>query len=574
MQKNAKKNPETSELPIKSGISGYEFRKESFKLLREATRDLGWKYRLWIPVSVLLASVFLLPPRLFQFFTENITRISDIDGESFLRQLVVFGLLIAACLWIGIFLGGVLAEWLRLVISVNLRKAALGSMLESKLEKIDDAERGDWMTRMTGDLSSCEDFLSDSIPEQIRNLTIMIGAAVLFAVYSGWVALVPIGAAVLLGWFNLFAQKKMAPVLGQSREIEGGIFQTIIESFEGIRTIRSFGGETSVRENLSDQLANLKRVGMRIIRIMAGLMGLNEMASQIVVTIILTIVAYRITGDDLTVADALFYPFYLTLFLNSAKGLVAAAYDWNRFFVEGGRLASLLYDDSGKVDSEFEVKGVVGVTALWGKGIEIRYGDDPPVVRDFDFHIERGDLLVLMGPSGCGKSTILEVMAGLRDHSGGELFLSTESESRDQVPIIPKSICAFVEQQPYLFVGTIRDNICLGQPSLYDVEVMSVVKAVGLEEVVNERGGLDAVLRDRGRNWSVGQQYRLALCRALVSNRPFLMLDEPFAALDTESVVEVVRTFALAKRMGAGIVLVTHSIPDELEPDKVTTLGS
>ncbi|MDF1816334.1 MAG: ATP-binding cassette domain-containing protein, partial [Verrucomicrobiales bacterium] len=136
-------------------------------------------------------------------------------------------------------------------------------------------------------------------------------------------------------------------------------------------------------------------------------------------------------------------------------------------------------------------------------------------------------------------------------------------------PMIPKSLCAFVEQQPYLFVGTIRENISLGHTQLFDVEMMSVIKAVGLEETVTRRGGLDTSLADRGRNWSVGQQYRLALCRALLSQRPFLMLDEPFASLDDESVGDVIKTIELAKKAGAGIVVVTHVLPEGLKPDQM-----
>ncbi|MDF1816333.1 MAG: ABC transporter ATP-binding protein, partial [Verrucomicrobiales bacterium] len=356
---------------------------------------------------MLLASVFLLPPYFLKYFTETVTRIDEVSGRSFLQELIIFGVIISICLWVGLFLSGVLAEWLRIQISINLRNDALASLLESKLERIDDAQRGDWMTRMTSDLSSCEDFLSDSLPRQIRNLTILLGSAILFAVNSGWIAAIPVVSALFLGWFNVFSQKKMAPVLGEAREIEGGIFQTIIESFEGLRTIRSFGGEESIRHNLNQQLQNLKAAGMRIIKIMSGLMGLNEMISQIVITLILTLVAFRITGDSLTVTDALVYPFFINIFLNAAKTLVAAAFDWNRFFIEGGRLASVIYDSSGKLRDEDDLRGVTGAEAIGGDGIEIRYGDSPPVVRDFDFVVNRGEIVVMKGPSGSGKSTLL-----------------------------------------------------------------------------------------------------------------------------------------------------------------------
>ncbi|MCG8603338.1 MAG: ATP-binding cassette domain-containing protein, partial [Verrucomicrobiales bacterium] len=131
---------------------------------------------------------------------------------------------------------------------------------------------------------------------------------------------------------------------------------------------------------------------------------------------------------------------------------------------------------------------------------------------------------------------------------------------------------AFVEQQPYLFVGSVRDNITLGSESVTDEEVRGALREVGLEELIQRRGGLDHVLTDRGRNLSVGQQYRLALCRALVCGRPFLLMDEPFAALDIESVELVSKAMQQEKAKGTGIMLITHLLPEHLNADRVVEM--
>ena len=573
MQKKDKEISNSEEFLGSEEVSPANFQKESLRLLRELTRELGWKYRLWIPLSILLASIFLLPPRLLQFFTENVVRIGEIDGAEFLRQLIIFGLLVAGSLWAGIFLGGVLAEWLRLQIGVRLRSAAMESMLEARIERIDQASRGDWMTRLTSDLSNCEDFLSDSLPEQIRHLSVLIGSAVLFAFHSSWIALIPVVAALFLASLNIFIQKKMAPALRSSREIEGDIFQTMIEGFEGLRTIRSYGSENFFREVLASKLLHLKRVGMRIIKTMSALMGLNEVAAQLVITLIVTLVAYRVAGSRLTALDALVYPFYINLFLNSAKQLVAASYSWNRFFVEGGRLAGLLYDPAMKLSFGGEVKDAVGVASISANDLEVRHvKEGPPVVTGLNLLVECGKTTALMGPSGSGKSTVLEVLAGLRSPSGGELRLSRKGGSSQSISLVPGSMCAFVEQQPCLFAGTIRDNIGLGRSEVDDLTLNEAIFSVGMKMEVDERGGLDAALDDRGRNWSVGQQYRLALCRALVSGRVFFMLDEPFASLDPESIGMVIEALEEAKEAGTGIVLATHQVPEGLIVDTICDL--
>jgi ABC-type transport system involved in cytochrome bd biosynthesis fused ATPase/permease subunit len=139
-------------------------------------------------------------------------------------------------------------------------------------------------------------------------------------------------------------------------------------------------------------------------------------------------------------------------------------------------------------------------------------------------------------------------------------------------PQAPPFLCAFVEQQPYLFVGTIRENITLESATIGDPDVWRALDEVGLCEVVERRGGLDQVLADRGRNLSVDQQYRLALCRALVCGRPFLLMDEPFAALDLQSVDRVVVALQAERAKGTGVLLITHLLPPNLEADCIVEM--
>lgn len=558
-----------------------EMRRHCFRLIREVTGQLGWKYKLWIPTAMLLSSVFLLPQWFLQFFTENSQnpqKVSETEIDQFLVLLVVFGASIAVCEWIAIFFSGVLREWLRLTVSVGLRRDAVSSLSRTRIDQLDTGHRGDWMTRLTGDLRSCEMFLTDSLTDQIRQLTMLLGTLALFLFYSGPIALVLIPAAVILLWFNTIVQRRMGPTLNEARVIEGDVFQSMIETFEGLRTIRSFGAEQFTLQRINLQLKQMFSTGMRIMKSMSGLMGLNEVGSQLVITAILTLAAYRISGDELTAADALVYPFYINLFLGSAKALAGATYEWNRFFIEGGRLATLLYDESKQVSDREEVfadleQQVANVRRLSVENLTVAYGDGPAVIEGLDFSLEAGEIVAVMGPSGCGKSTFLESFSGLRPANGGTFKVELKNGEKRVFPQSPVFLSAFVEQQPYLFVGTIRENVLMGHEGVSDEAVWQALEEVALAEIIRYRGGLDEVLTDRGRNLSVGQQYRLALCRGLVCGRPFLFMDEPFAALDLESVERVVESLHQERDRGAGVILITHLLPGRLEPTRVVNMA-
>lgn len=527
---------------------------------------------------MLLSAVHLLPPRFLQFFTERTQKLSETPADDFLTMLAIFGIAVGFAQWLGLVFDSILGEWLRLTVSIRLKHDAIDSLGRTRLDALDTAQRGDWMTRLSSDIYNAEEFLTQSLPQQITNATMMIGAAALFFVHSGAIAAIPLVAALFLGWFNIVVQRKMGPVLGHARMLEGGVFQSMIETFEGLRTIRSYGAEAFTSRKLAGKLDEVYRTGMRITRSMAFLVGVTEFVGQLVVTGLLVLVAYQIVGGDLSAEDALVYPFYITLFLGAAKGLVGSAYDWNRFFFEGGRLASLLYDDDAKEedksirfgDFEREAGRVRELSAI---GVSIAYGDNPPVVRNCDLSLARGEIVALMGESGCGKSTLTECFAGLRPAQTGGFFARTDDGSKREFPQAPPFLSAFVEQQPYLFVGSIRDNVSLGRTDIHDEAIQEALAEVGLRELVDARGGLDHVLTDRGRNLSVGQQYRLALCRALVCGRPFLLMDEPFAALDIESVERVVEAIQQEKTGDTGILLVTHLLPESLNPDRIVRLS-
>lgn len=556
-------------------------RAHSFRLIRECISGLGWRYKAYALGFILMSLVFILPPLLLEYFTKGLGTLQTASASDFLRNLVIFGLIIAVCQWIGIFVGSYLSEWLRLTVSIGLRRKVLSSLHRTQIESLDVAHRGDWLTRMTGDLRNSERFVSDSIPDQVRNLTMMVGVAAMFFYKSGAVAFIPIVAAALLFWLNVYVQKRMAPVLGQVRMLEGNIFQQMIESFEGLKTIRSYGGEAATARKVDGGLTKLFDSGLHIIRRMGALMGINELASQLVITMVLTIAALSVKRGSLQVTDVLVFPFFINMFLNAAKTLVASTYEWNRYFIEGGRLADVFYDENSHIPEPAALFGdttsIDEFRSLDVKDLTVGYGAAPPVIDGHKFHIESGEIVAIMGQSGCGKSTFLEVVAGLRSARSGEFQIS-DGPTVHQWTQVPVFLSSYVEQRPYLFVGSFRENVTLGMDDengdsrISTEQIEAALERVDLAHIVANRGGIDSVLTDRGQNLSEGQRYRLALVRALLAHRPLILLDEPFAALDDDSIALVVKAIREEAVRGAAVMLVTHLIPESMKEVRVETM--
>ena len=558
------------------GALGHQYRQQAMTLLLDQVRRLGWRYLGFVLAMMTFGLAALLPAQLFHTFT-NILSTENFEWRTFLWAVGGFGGLVAIALFLSTLASAYLKEWLRLEIESDLRRRVLQRLHQVPLQTLDGAQRGDWLTRMTGDLGQSEAFITESLPDQFRNAAILTGAASLFLYHSGTLGLVPLLTAIVIAVLNIIVQRKLAPILRDLRNLHGGIFHELIENLEGIRTIRSQKVEAYVQRRFDLKLNEITHKSMSVVKKLGFLLGSNSLLSQAMITLCLCAAAWGMTQGTLTLKEILFYPFFIGMFYGAAQGLAAATYDWNRFFNEGGRLGEILFGFYVPVDTAEWDLPVSKVNKL--EVNSLCFGPQAiSLMKDLDFQIQRGSIHTIMGPSGCGKSTFLEVLAGLRPaHSGyfkvsdgdGELLINHRLSGAG----LPINLCAYVEQHPYIFEATLRENLIFGNPDrLSDAVIWETLEQASLYHFVRSRGGLDHFLSDRGRNLSEGERYRIALCRALLLGRPFLLLDEPFASLDAVSITLISKTLAELKK-STGIVVVTHYLPEGYEAEKLTKFG-
>lgn len=542
-------------------------RTAGLKLLADVVRTLGWRYVAVIASAFALSATSLLPPELLRRFVATLGQPHAAQGLP--QQLLLWGAALAALLSFVALVTLGLREWLRLRIERLLRRRVLRTVHTVRTEALDGLERGDWLMRMSSDLHSVEGFLTESIPEQVRDAAVFCGAAALFLTHFGAIAGLALVGAALLALVNARVQTHMAPILGELRTMNGSAFQSLIEGLEGRKTVRAQKAEAQAEARFERRLAAINTAGFRIVGPLGGLMGLNQAAVQLMTACCLAGIAWAVAAGKLSVNDALVAPFYLGLFFGAAQGLAGGAYAWNRFFAEGARLADLF--DLAKRAPEEAQPHLVDLSAaatLELRNVVVGHGAHT-ATRPLSTRFDRFAIHAIVGPSGGGKSTLLEVLAGLRAPLSGQVRLAAQDDTQmwpphDGARTAHRSACAFVEQQPYVFAGTVRDNLIFGDAQrTQDCDLHHALKRVGLAARFASQGGLAARIDDRGDNLSAGERYRLSLARALLSRRPFLLLDEPFAALDPRSIDLVID--ALSEETATkGVILVTHVLPPAL----------
>jgi len=557
-------------------ISHVTRRRLALRLLRESLAALNFRFGLFFLGTVAMALITLLPPQLFLYFTEGARTLETLRADHFLRQLLIFGSVIAICLFVAAFADSLLREWLRLHAEAELRRKIMRRIHQVPLATLDEMQRGDWISRISTDLDHVELFFTDELPKQIRQGAILLGCGIYFATKSGTWTLLPLLGVALLAFTHLRIQKKLTPWMAELRHLHGGVFQFLLESFEGLRTIRSHSVEPFIERRLENKLNEITRKSLRVMRYLGAVMGGTELTGQLLATVSLTAVAWALAKGQLTVEQVLVYPFFLGLFYGAAQSLTASIYQWNRFFIEGGRLGEILFDT--------RIAAPLQPSLSWKNECEelvvdqLEFGRDGKSLSEpLGFSFARGELWAILGPSGGGKSTLLEVLAGLRPAISGRMSLTSGVKRIWEAPPeyleFPRAVCSYVEQQPYLFEGSLRENLVFGNPErLSDMQLWQILEQMNLAHVIQRRGGLDFELNDRGGNLSEGERYRVAICRALLLDRPFLLLDEPFAALDSVSLEKVIVALEREKER-RGIILVTHYLPEALSAEGVLDLG-
>jgi ATP-binding cassette subfamily C protein CydD len=185
--------------------------------------------------------------------------------------------------------------------------------------------------------------------------------------------------------------------------------------------------------------------------------------------------------------------------------------------------------------------------------VTLRYpGRTSPALSDITLRIDQGEKVALVGPSGAGKSTLLSILAGFIGISEGELYVNGRSRAESRH-------VSWIGQRPYLFPGTLAENIALGRPQASRQEIeAAAAEARVMDFAATLPSGLDTVIGERGLGLSGGEAQRVALARAFLDNAPFLVLDEPTAHLDADTEAALVETIA-ALSQGKTLVLATHS---------------
>ncbi|MDD3158603.1 ABC transporter ATP-binding protein [Anaeromusa sp.] len=394
---------------------------------------------------------------------------------------------------------------------------------------------GEMMSKVVSDLFDISE-LAHHGPENIFISCLKLaGSFVLLLFIHVPLTLLLFAVALSMTWFSYYQNKKMKAIFMENRQRIAAVNSQVQDSLAGIRVIKSFANEELEREKFRRSNEEFLDSKERVYKLMGRFHAGNGLLEGVLYVLVLVSGSYFVSQGQLAATDLAVYALYIAIFLNPLDVLILFSEQFQKGYAGFRRFAEVMQTRPEIVDREQALEMAEVQGRLEYENVSFAYEDNPAVLHQVNFTVEAGRTVALVGPSGGGKTTICSLLPRFYDVTEGAIRIDGQ-DVRDWKLASLRSAIGLVQQDVYLFAGTIRDNILYGRPDATASEVVAAAKQANIHEFINSlENGYDTYVGERGVRLSGGQKQRISIARVFLKNPAILILDEATSALDNES---------------------------------------
>ena len=395
---------------------------------------------------------------------------------------------------------------------------------------------GQMMSKLVSDLFDIAEFAHHG-PENLFISVVKIVGSFVFLFLINWRLALPLVVLVLCMFLFSFRQNsRMQETFMENRRKIGDVNSSLQDTLSGIRVVQSFANEEIERDKFKKSNHAFLLSKRDNYNCMGNFMGWNLFFQGMMYLVTLVFGGYLIAKGMMDAADLAMYALYIGIFISPIQILVELIEMMQKGLAGFRRFLDVMETEPEIVDAP----DAQPLTDIHGRvcyeDVSFHYSDDDtPVLSHVSFEIPAGKSIALIGPSGSGKTTICSLLPRFYDVTGGRITI----DGKDVRTLSLKSLrsqIGMVQQDVYLFSGTIRDNIAYGKPGAPMEEIIEAAKRANIHDFIRELpDGYDTFVGERGARLSGGQKQRISIARVFLKNPPILILDEATSALDNES---------------------------------------
>lgn len=400
----------------------------------------------------------------------------------------------------------------------------------------DQNNSGQMMSKLVSDLFDISEMAHHGPENLFISLIKIIGSFVFLFVINRWLAIPLLVLVFFMILFSYSQNRRMQATFMDNRQKIGDINSSLQDTLAGIRVVQSFANEEIERDKFRHSNENFLHSKDANYRCMGSFMSGNLFFQGLMYLVTLVFGGWLIAKGQMETADLAMYALYIGIFISPIQILVELTEMMQKGLSGFRRFLAVVETEPDIVDAEDakpleNVKGTVEY-----KDVSFHYSDDDTLVlSDVSFRIDAGKSIALVGPSGSGKTTICSLLPRFYDVTGGSIRIDGKDIRSLSLESLRNNI-GLVQQDVYLFCGSIKDNISYGKPGASIEEIIDAAKKANIHDfIMSLPDGYDNYVGERGTRLSGGQKQRISIARVFLKNPPILILDEATSALDNES---------------------------------------
>lgn len=511
---------------------------------------------LTFPYVSRLSMTTLLPEKLFTAF------------------FVVIGILIAAYILKGVcyYFITVLGHRMGVYVEADMRRAAFNHIQKLSFSFFDHNRTGALMSRITSDLFEITE-LSHHGPEDIliSGLTIIGALIVMFTIEWRLALVLAITLPILIA-FTMTQRVRMKRANLEVKRKTAEINSSIESGISGIRTAKAFANEKTEDDKFVEANEKYKSAKKEYYNAMGGFQSGMEFTTSIMQVLVIAAGGFFIMRGEMDYVDLITFSLYVSTFTTPVRKLAAFSETYMQGTAGFARFMELMRTEPEIKDAPnaYELGNVKGSVEY--RGVGFRYGEDKPwVLRDINLKVAPGEKLAVVGPSGGGKTTLCQLLERFYDVTEGAVLVDGHDVRSVTQESLRRSI-GIIQQDVFIFAGTVRDNIRYGKPDATDAEIIAAaVRAEIHQDIMAMPDGYDTFVGERGVMLSGGQKQRLSIARVFLKNPPILVMDEATSALDTVTEQRIQASLD-ALSTGRTSVIIAHRLSTIRGADRVAVI--
>lgn len=460
------------------------------------------------------------------------------DGEVILKKLPMIGLILLICYILQAFCkyyvscqGHIMGARMER----DMRKQLFDHYESLSFSYYDQNNTGQMMSRLVSDLFDISEFAHHGPENLFISLVKIVGSFVFLFIIQWKLALILLAVVLLMIFFSASQNRRMQATFLDNRRKIGDVNASLQDSLSGIRIVQSFANEEIERQKFhkgNDAFLSSKKDNYHA---MGTFQGGNTFFQGMMYLITLVAGGYFIAAGEMTAGDLAMYALYIGIFISPIQILVELTEMIQKGLSGFRRFQAVIDIQPEIVNSPDAVPMKSPDGDICYHDVSFSYEDNEIVLNHINFDIKAGKSVALVGPSGGGKTTICSLLPRFYNLTGGAITIGGQNVRDITLESLRNSI-GIVQQDVYLFGGTVKENIAYGKPEASMEEIISAAKKANIHDfIMGLPEGYDTFVGERGTRLSGGQKQRISIARVFLKNPPILILDEATSALDNES---------------------------------------